>query len=137
MQELTLFVIGGKDRDRSPRLSQSVGMQITTIIGHKLLDPAGCDLREQIIHFLVVGPHPQRLHDLPMFALFLQLHLASRRFQCHPRDLGRDRIGQFSITEVFRLLQDGVFDIFGRKKSIFGVLKPDVDPVFQRGVVTK
>ena len=110
-------------------------MQIPTIVGHKLLDATGCDLREQIIHFLIVRPRSQRLHDLPMFTLLLHLHLASRCFQRQARDLGCDRIGQFSIAEVFRLLRDRVFDIFGCKKDIFGVLEPHVNPIFQRGVV--
>ena len=56
-------------------------MQIASIVGHKLSDPAVRNLRDQIADLLIVGPGPQRFHDLPVISLFLKFHFTGRGFE--------------------------------------------------------
>jgi len=68
-------------------------MQVAGIVGHKLGDPAGRNLRDEVVDLLIVGSGPQRFHDLPVISLFLQFHFASRGFERKPCDLCRNRVG--------------------------------------------
>ncbi len=96
---------GSEKRDRTAWFGQSVGMQIAAIVGHEFFNARSRDLREKVVHFLIVRPRVQRLHDLPMVRLssaipfrrlaFLRAH-AKLAPSLTPSTSGRENLPAFS-----------------------------------------
>ena len=107
------------------------------VVRDKLLNPRGGNLRDHVADLLVVRARVERLYDVPMIVLFLQLHFARGSLEHDPNDLRHDKIRQFSIAKFLRLFVDIFLYRWAGEESFLRVFEPHIHLPFQRSVFSE